>query len=111
VEPTIPDYIGMVSLKEGACIAYTATFNLEEDIYFCRPELPITALITRGGSAARISWNSTPGVNYCLQAKTDLRLSWSLATNVACLTASSTTTIVDDPPGNVTRYYRVVREP
>ena len=41
----IGDYIGMVSLNEGACIAYTATFNGEEDIYFVRAELPIHASV------------------------------------------------------------------
>jgi hypothetical protein len=28
-QETIGDYVGMVSLNEGACIAYAATFNGE----------------------------------------------------------------------------------
>jgi hypothetical protein len=105
------DYIGMVSLNEGACIAYAATFNLEEDIYFVRAELPITAQVAQVGTLARISWNSTPGTHYCVQAKTSLTQSWASAVNIACLTATGNTTTVDDPLGNTTRYYRVVRTP
>ncbi len=45
----IGDYIGMVSLNEGACIAYAATFNGEEDIYFVRAELPIHASVAQVG--------------------------------------------------------------
>jgi hypothetical protein len=107
------DYIAMVSLNEGACIAYTATFNGEEDIYFVRAELPITVRITRVANVARLTWNSTPGINYCVQAKADLAIPWSAATNVACLTATGNTTTVDDPlAGSASRrFYRIVREP
>jgi hypothetical protein len=65
------DYIGIVSLNEGACIAYTATFNGEQDIYFVRAELPIHASVAQVGNVARITWNSTLGVNYCVQALAD----------------------------------------
>jgi hypothetical protein len=34
----IGDYIGMLSLDEAACIAYSATFNGEQDVYFVRVE-------------------------------------------------------------------------
>jgi hypothetical protein len=107
------DYIGMVSLNEGACIAYTATFNGEEDIYFVRAELPIQASVAQVGNAARITWNATLGVNYCVQAIPDLSTPWASGTNVACLTATNGTASVDDslPGGNGQRYYRVVREP
>jgi hypothetical protein len=107
------DYIGMISLNEGACIAYTATFNGEQDVYFVRAELPITASVARLGSVVRITWTSTLGVNYCVLANPDLSLPWSSAPNVACLTATNSLTSVDDPLGgaNATRYYRVVREP
>jgi hypothetical protein len=109
----IGDYIAMVSLNEGACIAYTATFNGEQDIYFARAELPITARILRVNGVARITWNSALGVTYCVQAKADLSLPWSTPTNIACLTATSTTTAVDDPlAGSESgRFYRVVRQP
>jgi hypothetical protein len=107
------DYIGMISLNEGACIAYTATFNGEEDIYFVRAELPIVARVTLLVGAARISWNGVPGVNYCVQALPDLNLPWSAATNVACLVATNSTPIVDDTlaGGTGQRFYRVVRQP
>ncbi len=109
----IGDYIAMVSLREGACIAYTATFNTEQDIYFVRAELPIVARATRVGNAARISWNAVPGVSYCLQAKADLNVSWSAASNVVCFVATNTTATVDDPlaGGAAQRIYRVVRQP
>ena len=107
------DYIGMVSLNEGACIAYTATFNGEQDVYFVRAELPIHASVAQVGNVARITWNSTLGVNYCVQALADLTTPWASATNVACLTAANSSSSVDDPlpASNVQKYYRVVREP
>ena len=109
----IGDYTAMVSLNEGACIAYAATFNGEQDIYFVRAELPITANVALVGSVVRITWNATPGVNYCAQAKPDLSLSWASATNIACLTATGVTASVDSPliTGGAQRYYRVVRQP
>jgi hypothetical protein len=106
----IGDYIGMVSLNEGACIAYSATFNLEEDIYFVRAEFPIIASIAEVGNVAQISWNSTPGVNYCVQASPDLTLPWTAATNVGCLTATNSVSSVEDPLGDM-KYYRVLRQP
>ncbi len=107
------DYIGMISQNEGACIVYAATFNGEQDIYFVRAELPIKADITRVGNAARISWNSVPGISYCVQVKTSLDLSWSGAANVACVVATNNVATVDDPfgPGDTQRFYRVVRQP
>jgi hypothetical protein len=104
------DYIAMVSLAEGACIAYTATFNGEQDIYFVRAELPILARIAPAGNVARISWNSVPGAAYCVQAKADLSVPWSAAANIVCLTATNTTTMVEDPL-TTARFYRVVRQP
>ena len=106
------DYIGMVSLNEGACIAYTATFNGEEDIYFVRAEFPIKAQIARVANANRITWNSVPGISYCVQAKADLNAPWSAATNEACLVATGNTTFIDDGPmGGAPRFYMVVRQP
>jgi hypothetical protein len=107
------DYIGMVSLNEGACIAYTATFNGEEDIYFVRAELPITATIARTGNVLHISWNAVPGGNYCVQVKESLSLPWSAGSNVACVVATGSVAAVDDPSlsGQAQRFYRVVRQP
>ena len=109
----IGDYIQMVSLNEGACIAYTATFNGEEDIYFVRAELPLVASATRAGTAVRVTWNSVPGVNYCVQSISDLTGSWSTASTVNCLVATGTSTSVDDPLAGdgARRFYRVVRQP
>ena len=103
----------MVSLNEGACIAYPATFNGEEDIYFVRAELPIHASVTQVGNVARITWNSTLGVNYCVQAIADLTTPWASGPNVACFTATGSTASVDDPlaSGNGQKYYRIIREP
>jgi hypothetical protein len=107
------DYIAMVSLNEGACIAYTATFNGEQDVYFVRAELPIVASAVRAGQAVRISWNAVPGVTYCVQAKPDIAADWSTATTVGCVTASGNIGEVDDPlaPLAGQRFYRVVRQP
>lgn len=109
----IGDYMGMVSLNECACIAYSATFNGEEDIYFVRAELPITATVTLVSNAARIAWNAVPGGNYCVQVKTNVSLPWSSGSNVACVVSSGSTASVDDPlgGGGATRFYRVVRQP
>src|SRR5450631_1901766 len=92
----IGDYMGMISLDEGACIAYSATFNNEEDVYFVRAELPIVAQVTLSGGAVVISWNGVPGVSYCVQALADLSLPWSSATDVGCLVATNSTPAVDD---------------
>lgn len=113
VQQKMGDYIGMVSLNEGACIAYTATFNGEEDIYFVRAELPIIATITWVGTVARISWNAVPGGSYCVQVKESLSVPWSAATNVTCLVSTGSSAAADDPfAGSRTqRFYRVVRQP
>jgi hypothetical protein len=107
------DYIGMISLNEGACIVYAATFNGEEDIYFVRAELPIIANITRVGNGAHITWNSVPGGSYCVQVKTSLSASWSVSPNVACVVATNSIAAVADPfgPGDTQRFYRVIRQP
>jgi hypothetical protein len=107
------DYIQMVSLDEGACIAYTATFNGEEDIYFVRAELPIIANAARASNAVHITWSAVPGIGYCVQAKANLTGPWSAATNVGCVVASANTASIDDPlaEGGSARFYRVVRQP
>jgi hypothetical protein len=107
------DYIQMVSLSEGACIAYTATFNREEDIYFVRAELPIIVTAARSSNVVHIAWNAVPGIQYCVQAKANLTVPWSSATNVACVVASGNTVSLDDSlaDGGSPRFYRVVRQP
>ena len=107
------DYIGMVSLNDGACIAYTATFNGEEDVYFVRAELPIQARATLAGGIPWISWNSVPGSRYTLQAKPDLSVPWSAGTNVATIVATNSAAAVADASAGSgpERFYRVVRQP
>jgi len=107
------DYIGMVSLNEGACIVYAATFNGEQDIYFVRAELPIKAAITRIGNSVRISWNAVPGGSYCVQVKDSLSAPWAAATDVTCLVATGSVAVADAPLGEgaAQRFYRVVRSP
>src|ERR1035437_10719206 len=96
-----------------ACIAYTATYNGEEDIYFVRAELPILAQVTLLTGTTRISWNGLPGVSYCVQALADLHLPWSVATNVACVVATPSTPFVDAAQARNTgqRYCRVGGQP
>jgi len=103
----------MVSLSEGACIAYAATFNTEEDIYFVRAELPIIVTAARSSNVVHIAWNAVPGIQYCVQAKANLTVPWSGATNVACVVASGNTASLDDSlaEGGPPRFYRVVRQP
>ena len=114
VQQKMGDYIGMVSRNEGACIAYTATFNGEEDVFFVRAELPITAALTsvRGGTW-RISWKAVPGNSYCVQAKSDLSLPWLSGSNLGCVLASSSIASMDDAsgPSGSQRFYRIVRQP
>jgi len=107
------DYIDMVSLNEGACIAYTATFNGEEDIYFVRAELPIKVEAALVAGATLISWNAAPGGRYSLQAKDDLGIPWSAATNLVTLVSTGSVAVVEDPVSNrgPARFYRVVRDP
>ena len=106
------DYMGMVSLNEGACIAYAATFNGEEDVYFVRPELPITLQASRITNSVKITWNSTLGINYQVQAITNVTEPWSGALLITNLVATGgATTVFDTLAGGAQRYYRVVRLP
>ena len=106
------DYIGMISLDDAACIAYTATFNGEQDVYFLRVEQPIIATIARTGRGVRISWNAAAGRTYCVEAKSDLSLPWPTA-NLICLVGTNATAVWEDSAagGASARYYRVVKQP
>lgn len=112
VQQKMGDYIGMVSLRGAACIAYTATFNGEEDVYFARVELPITAAIARLGATVRVSWNTIVGRTYCVQYLDDLALPWTAAAELGCLVGDGGVATLDDPsPGaRVRRFYRVVEQ-
>ena len=107
------DYIGMVSLNDSACIAYTATFNGEEDIYFLRLEAPIVLSVVRIEKAVQLSWNTLAGRTYCVQFKTSLDVPWSAANTVGCITATNSVSMLEDSLTNGfgRRYYRVVEQP
>src|SRR5439155_10539101 len=109
----IGDYIGMISLDDAACIAYSATFNGEQDIYFIRVEQPIIVAIAQTGAAASLSWNSVIGKTYCVQYKDSLAAPWPIATNQVCLAATNVVMTVNDPapPGASQRFYRVLKQP
>src|SRR5262249_34300219 len=84
----IGDYMEMVSLDSAPCIAYAATFNGEEDVYFLRVHLPITVLAAQVGNNLHLTWNSLPGATYCVQSKAGLEMSWSSATTLGCPVAT-----------------------
>jgi len=111
----VGDYIGMISLDDSACIAYSATFNGEEDIYSIRVEQdqPIVVTIAKtGASAVTLSWNAVPGDSYCLQHKTNLIAPWPVGSNQVCVLATNTVMTITDPlvPGTAQRFYRVVKQ-
>ncbi len=104
------DYIGMVSFDAAACIAYAATFNGEEDIYFALVELPLTLNFAFANNTVQLSWDSAPGRPYCVQVKDSLATPWSAATDLACLTGTGGVLTVNDivNAASSQRYYRVI---
>jgi hypothetical protein len=107
----IGDYITVIALNDATCVAYSATFNGEEDIYFLRmPDLPIRVTISKAGSNANLSWNSIPGNTYCLQYKSNLTAPWPVGSNQICFVATNYQSTVSDAllAGIDQRYYRVV---
>lgn len=106
----IGDYLGLTALNDATCVAYSATYNGEEDVYFLRmPDLPIRVSIARAGANALISWNAVPGNTYCLQYKSSLSAPWPIGTNQICILATNETMTLSDPPltGPAERFYRV----
>jgi hypothetical protein len=106
----IGDYIGVVALNDATCVAYSATFNGEEDIYFLRmPDLPIRVTIARAGTNAVVSWNAVVGNTYSLQYKSNLSDPWPSGTNQITQVATNSQMIVDDAllSGGTQRFYRV----
>lgn len=104
------DYIGMVSLRHAACIAYAATFNGEQDIYFLRLERSIITTISRSGDKVTLSWKAIPGRNYCVQYKDSLGDPWAPDRQVGCRMAEGYIASLDDFPDSTVsqRFYRVV---
>lgn len=107
------DYIQMISLDDAACIAYTATFNGEQDVWFVSVDQPIVTTIARNAGGVRLSWNAVAGRNYCVQVKTNLLTPWAMSMNLGCVTATNTLGSLDDPSfsGSMQRFYRVGRQP
>jgi hypothetical protein len=106
----IGDYIGVVALNDATCVAYSATFNGEEDIYFLRmPDLPIRVTIARAGTSAALSWNAVVGNTYSLQYKSSLTEPWPIGTNQITLVATNSQMTVADAllSGSAQRFYRV----
>jgi hypothetical protein len=110
VQQKMGDYLGMVSLDAAACIAYAATLNGEEDIYFACVELPLTLHLALSGSTVQLSWSSAPGRTYCVQVKDSLLTPWSAATNLGCLTGTGGILTMEDSlnAGAAQRFYRIV---
>jgi hypothetical protein len=113
MQPKIGDYMGMVSLNDSACIAYSATFNGEEDVYFVRFEFPVIKSVAQVDNALRLTWKAVEGRRYCVESKNSLDVPWSSATTVGCLVATNTLAFLDDKTfGSASqRYYRVVAQP
>jgi hypothetical protein len=107
----IGDYLAMISFNDATCIAYSATFNGEEDIYFLRmPDLPIRLTIADAGTNVNLSWNAIPGNTYCLQYKSSLTAPWPIGSNEVCVVATNSQITVSDSllAGEAQRFYRVV---
>lgn len=106
----IGDYIGVIALNDATCVAYSATFNAEEDVYFLRiPDLPIQMTIARSGTNAVLSWDAVVGNTYCLQYKSSLSAPWPIGSNQVCLVATNSQMTVTDAllSGEAQRFYRV----
>jgi len=112
VQEKMGDYIGMVSLDGGVLIAYTATFNGEEDIWFARVQLPIDVNVALINQTVRLTWNTIPGTTYCVEAKDDVTLPWSAAVNLGCIVGTGgLTALLDSSVTNgLSRIYRVVAQ-
>jgi len=109
IQQKMGDYIGMVSLEAGVFIAYTATFNGEEDIWFARLQLPLEVNITLANQAVRLAWNTMPDRTYCVEAKGDVTQPWSAATTIGCIVGTGgVATLLDSSITNgLSRVYRV----
>ncbi len=82
------DYISMVSDSAGANVAYTATFNGEQDIYFVRvtpaPQPLRIRSITRSAGSARLVFASNFGKSYRCDYSDSPAGPWlQLQTNIA----------------------------
>ena len=113
VQRKMGDYIGMISLEDAACIAYAATFNGEQDIFFLRVEQPAITAVWKTGDIVSVSWKAVAGRNYCLQYKESLSRPWSSDVTVGSVLAESDQVTMEDKStaGTAQRFYQVVEQP
>ena len=113
VQRKMGDYIGMISLEDAACIAYAATFNGEQDVFFLRVEQPVITAVWKTGDIVGLSWKAVAGMNYCVQYKDNLSRPWSSDVTVGCVLAEGAlATLEDKSTASVAqRFYRVVEQP
>ncbi|HEY5910345.1 MAG TPA: sialidase family protein, partial [Verrucomicrobiae bacterium] len=111
VQQKMGDYLGMVSLNAGACIAYAATFNGEEDIWFARVELPVKVKIALSGNTARLAWDTLPDRSYAVQMKGNLEAPWAAMTLDNLAGTGHEATVQDTIVNGTQRFYRVVLQP
>jgi hypothetical protein len=108
VQRKIGDYIGMASFEDRVYIAYTATFNQEEDIFFRRIDFPILTNVQVYSQTVTLSWTAVPGAVYTVQSKDNVTDSWS--TLASSLLATSQSLSITDSSWLPQRFYRVLRE-
>ena len=103
----------MVSLDDSANIAYAATFNGEQDIFFLRLDHPPAVQITRHDATVTLSWPAVPGRQYCVQARNTISDGWSFPLTLGCVTTNGPVAAFseDVTAGAAQRFHRVLREP
>ena len=112
----IGDYITIVSDNDGGNVAYCATFNLEEDIYYVRvspsavtPSPFAIRSITRDENAVTITFRSEIGKTYRCEYNDVPASPWGeLETNIV---GTGGDVSVEDPAGatKLARFYRIVQ--
>ncbi len=104
--------VAELRIVNTAPTGYVHTPTIVDNIVFSSEMLPerIQATLSKVGNAVRITWNSTLGASYEVQALTSLTQPWTEATTVGVVTGTLGTTSVDDPETPTGgKYYRVVR--
>ncbi len=109
----IGDYTQLISLDDAACIAYSATFNGEEDIWFVSVDQPLVTTIASTNRGLSLSWKGATGRPFAVQMKTNLLSSWSSAVELGTVIATNgVATFTDNSLSRtVDRFYREVRVP
>ena len=109
----IGDYTQLISLDDAACIAYSATFNGEEDIWFVSVDQPLVTRITSTDQGLTLAWKGATGRPFAVQMKTNLVSSWTSAIELGTVVATNGVGMFTDSSraGTADRFYRVVRLP